>query len=76
MRSHFARRYLTGLNRDMLETRRCGAELRGDRSCPRLRGNGALIEDTNGTSASQTTQQTNATVGKHFPGLVLRFAEP
>lgn len=74
-RSHVAHRYLTGLNRDILETRRCGAELRGDHSCPRLRENGGLIEGTNGTSASQTTQQTNATAGKHFAGFVLRFAE-
>lgn len=75
MRSHVARRYLTAFNRDILETRRCGAELRGDHSCPRLRENGGLIEGTNGTSASQTTQQTNATAGKHFSGLVLGFGE-
>lgn len=75
MRSHAAHRYLTGFNRDILETRRCGAELRGNHSCPRLRENGGLIEGTNGTSASQTTQQTNATAEKHFSGLVLGFGE-
>lgn len=74
-RSHFAHRYLTGFNRDILETRRCGAELRSDHSCPRLRENGGLIIGTNGTSASQTTQQTNATARKHFSGLVLGFGE-
>lgn len=73
MRSHVAHRYLTGFNRDILETRRCGAELRGEHSCPRLRENGGLIEGTNGTSASQTTQQTNATAEKHFSGLVLGY---
>lgn len=69
-RSHVAHCYLTGLNRVILETRRCGAELRGDHSCPRLRENGGLIQGANGTSASQTTQQTNATAGK-LAGFVL-----